>query len=100
MISSPTLLGDPLLMTQHFVGSTRWERISPDTAVGHHQLRVPHQRYTDASRDEVQIKGHAHGSNVHWYKRVGGVWKFAGLAPNIRWSEFDFDKIFEEGRKG
>lgn len=100
MASSPTVLGDPLLMTQHFVGASRWERISPDTVVGHHQLRVPHQRYTDASRKEVRVKGHAHSNNVHWYKRVGGVWKFAGLAPDIRWGEFEFDRIFEDGREG
>jgi len=26
------------------------------------------------------------------------VWKFAGLNPNIRWSEDDFDKVFASGR--
>jgi hypothetical protein len=35
---------------------------------------------------------------VHWYRKVGGEWKFAGLAPEIRWCEYDFDKVFEEGR--
>ena len=41
----------------------------------------------------------AHSTNKHWYKKVDGVWKFAGLAPDIRWFEYDFDKVFEEGRK-
>ena len=99
MVSAPTVLGDPLLMTQHFVGASRWERVSDDTVVGHHQLRVPHQRYTDASRKEVKVKGHAHSDNTHWYKWVDGVWKFAGLAPLIRWGEFDFDKVFVDGRE-
>lgn len=47
---------------------------------------------------EVAVKGHAHSTNKHWYKKVNGEWKFAGLSPEIRWSEFDFDKVFEEGR--
>jgi scytalone dehydratase len=99
MISSPTVLGDPLLKTQHFIGASRWERVSDDLVIGYHQLRVPHQKYTDASMQTVKLKGHAHGTNKHWYRRVNGVWKFAGLAPIIRWSEYDFDKVFENGRE-
>jgi scytalone dehydratase len=30
---------------------------------------------------------------------VEGVWKFAGVEPDIRWSEYDHDKIFEHGRE-
>jgi scytalone dehydratase len=26
-------------------------------------------------------------------------WKFAGLCPDIRWGEYDFDKVFEDGRE-
>ena len=46
----------------------------------------------------MAVKGHAHGTNQHWYRKVDGLWKFAGLAPEIKWGEFDFDKIFESGR--
>ncbi|KAI8628712.1 Scytalone dehydratase [Xylariaceae sp. FL1651] len=98
MISNPAVLGDPLLMTQHFIGGTKWQKISDDEVVGVHQLRVPHQRYTDASRAAVAVKGHAHSTNTHWYRRIGGVWKFAGLCPDIRWSEYDFDRVFAGGR--
>jgi scytalone dehydratase len=28
------------------------------------------------------------------YRKVDGVWKFAGLTPNIRWYEYDYDKMF------
>lgn len=45
------------------------------------------------------MKGHAHGTNQHWYRKIDGVWKFAGLAPEIKWGEFDFDKVFESGRE-
>ena len=99
MASDPHVLGNPLLKTQHFIGSSKWEYVSDTEVIGWHQLRVPHQRYTDDSRKEVAVKGHAHGSNQHWYKKIDGVWKFAGLAPIIRWGEFDFDSVFASGRE-
>jgi scytalone dehydratase len=98
MASDPHVLGDPSLKTQHFIGGTRWEKVSYTDAIGYHQLRVPHQKYTDASCKEVFVKGHAHSFNKHWYKKIDGVWKFAGLAPEIRWFEYDFDKVFQSGR--
>lgn len=99
MISDKAVLGNQLLRTQHFVGASRWEKVSDTEIIGHHQLRVPHQVYTDASLKEVKVKGHAHSHNQHWYRKVDGVWKFAGLAPNIRWSEYDFDAVFASGRE-
>jgi scytalone dehydratase len=98
MISDPAVLGNPLLRTQHFVGMTRWEKVSDTTVKGYHQVRVPHQRFTDKSMTKVAVKGHAHSNNIHWYRKIDGVWKFAGLAPDIRWCEYDFDKVFESGR--
>jgi scytalone dehydratase len=98
MASDPAVLGNPLLKTQHFIGGTRWEKTAEDEITGYHQLRVPHQRYTDETRSTVAVKGHAHSANTHWYKKVDGVWKFAGLSPDIRWFEYDFDKVFAEGR--
>lgn len=47
---------------------------------------------------EVLVKGHAHSFNMHWYNKVDGVWKFAGLNPDIRWTEYEFEKVFEAGR--
>ncbi len=99
MASDPHVLGDPLLKTQHFIGASRWEKVSDTEVVGWHQLRVPHQRYTDETRTEVAVKGHAHGTNQHWYCKIDGLWKFAGLAPEIRWGEFDFEKMFASGRE-
>ncbi|KAK6087765.1 scytalone dehydratase [Seiridium cupressi] len=99
MISDESVLGDPLLMTQHFIGGTKWEKVSDTEVIGVHQLRVPHQRYTDETRTKVAVKGHAHSTNTHWYRKVDGEWKFAGLNPEIRWGEFDFDKVFASGRE-
>lgn len=98
MASDPNVLGDPLLMTQHFIGGSRWEKVSDTEVIGYHQLRVPHQRWTDETRTAVAVKGHAHSHNTHWYRKVEGVWKFAGLCPDIRWGEYDFDRVFESGR--
>jgi scytalone dehydratase len=98
MISDKAVLGDKRLKTQHFIGGTCWEKILDDEIVGWHQLRVPHQRYKDDALTEVEVKGHAHSTNQHWYKKVDGQWKFAGLAPDIRWTEYNFDKVFAGGR--
>lgn len=99
MASDPRFLGNPLLKTQHFVGLSTFVKTADDEITGTHQLRVAHQKYTDASMSEVAVKGHAHGTGVIWYRRVEGVWKFAGVQPNIRWSEFDYDKVFAKGKE-
>ncbi len=99
MISDKSVLGNPLLRTQHFIsGASKWEKVSDTEIIGYHQLRVPHQVYTDSTLQNVEVKGHAHSHNTHYYQKVGGVWKFAGLNPNIRWCEYDFDKVFASGR--
>ncbi|KUI64871.1 Scytalone dehydratase [Cytospora mali] len=99
MISDQSVLGNPLLRTQHFIGGSRWEKVSDAEVIGHHQLRVPHQVYTDSTLKEVKVKGHAHSYNKHWYRKVDGAWKFAGLAPEIRWGEYEFEKVFADGRE-
>ena len=98
MASNPQFLGNPLLKTQHFIGLSTWQQVSEDEIVGTHQLRVPHQKYTDSSMREVAVKGHAHGTGTIWYKRVEDSWKFAGVCPHIRWSEYDYDKVFVESK--
>jgi scytalone dehydratase len=99
MASDPHVLGNPLLKTQHFVGASKWVKISDTEITGYHQMRVAHQRYADKGLKEVAVKGHAHGKSTIWYQKVEGVWKFAGVEPDIRWSEYDHDKIFEHGRE-
>ncbi|KAK7937308.1 Scytalone dehydratase [Apiospora aurea] len=97
LASNPHFLGDPLLKTQHFLGgASSWTKLSDHEIRGRHQVRVAHQRYTDGSLKEVALKGHAHGGATMWYRRgeEDGVWKFAGLCPDIRWSEYDYDKMF------
>lgn len=95
MISSNGFLGDPLVKTQHLLGATVWESISDTEVIGHHQLRAAHLRFTGPDMQRVDRRGHSHATNEHFYRKVNGVWKFAGLRPNVRLNEFDFDKIFK-----
>ncbi|KAF7547644.1 hypothetical protein G7Z17_g7579 [Cylindrodendrum hubeiense] len=97
MISHQDILGSPTLKTQHFIGASIYDRVSDTEIIGHHQMRVPHQKYKHAGSSEVQVKGHAHGYNKHWYKKVDGIWKLAGLAPEVRWTEYDFEKLASSG---
>ncbi|CAL3963331.1 unnamed protein product [Diplocarpon coronariae] len=95
MVTSERFLGNPCLQTQHLLGAHYYERISDTQIVGHHQIRAAHQLYTGPDRQTVRLKGHVHASNVHFYTRVDGVWKFAGLRPTVRWSEHEFEKVFQ-----
>ena len=95
MASDQKVLGNLRLKTQHFVGATKWSQTSEDEITGYHQMRVAHQKYADDELTEVAVKGHGHGKGTVWYRKVNGVWKFAGIEPDIRWSEYDHDKIFE-----
>jgi len=99
MVTSPEFLGDPTVKTQHLLGATRWEKISSTQVIGHHQLRAAHQVYTDATLQKVELKGHAHATNEHYYTKIDGVWKFAGLKPRINWNEHEFEKVFKGSYK-
>ena len=97
MASDPMFLGNPCIKTQHFIGVTKWVKESETQITGHHQMRVAHQKYKDKTMTEVVVKGHAHGSGSMTYRKMDGMWKFAGILPDIRWSEYDHDRIFLEG---
>lgn len=100
MVTDDDFLGDPCVNTQHLLGMSRWERISDTQVIGYHQLRAAHQVYTDASKKEVKLKGHSHATNEHYYTKIDGVWKFAGLKPTVRWNERDGPNDFEKVFKG
>ena len=95
MVTHPGFLGDPTIKTQHLLGQTWWEKVSETEVIGHHQLRAAHQVYSDADLVEVKLRGHSHATNEHYYRKVGGVWKFAGLKPNVRWNEMRFEEVFK-----
>jgi len=96
LASNPHFLGNVRIRTQHFMGQTRWVETGDGAIKGHHQMRVAHQKYKDDALTEVLCKGHAHGAATVHYRRVDGVWKFAGLEPDIRWSEGEYERIFKD----
>lgn len=94
--SAPTFLGNPRIKTQHFVGAaTKWVRKSDTEVTGHHQMRVAHQKYRDDELKDVLAQGHCHGGAIIHYRKVEGEWKWAGVEPVLRWTEFDHGKIFD-----
>jgi scytalone dehydratase len=96
MVSSPHFLGNSRIKTQHFIGASKWTQTAVNEITAQHQMRVAHQKYKDDALKEVLYQGHAHGKATVKYQKLDGVWKFAGLEPDIRWTEFDNDKIFQE----
>lgn len=96
LASSQKFLGNVRVKTQHLIGAGKWIQTSEDTITSYNQMRVAHQKYNDDELTEVLYQGHAHGKATMQYRKVDGVWKFAGLTPDIRWSEHDLDKIFHE----
>jgi scytalone dehydratase len=96
MASNERFLGNRRIKTQHFIGAGKWAQTGEDDITGYHQMRVAHQKYKDNELTEVMYQGHAYGKATIRYHRVDGVWKFAGLTPDIRWTEHDYEKIFQE----
>ena len=99
IMSAPNFLGNPAVMCQHLIGASHYTWVGTNEIEGKHQIRAAHQVYTDATRKVVKLKGHAHGTNTHRYKKIGGQWKLAGLAPKILWSEYDFDEVWKDARQ-
>lgn len=83
------MIGDKRMMTQHLLGGSKWEHVSGDSVEVTHQLRVAHQRYSDESLSAVINQGHGYGYAKHSYKKIDGVWKLEGVAPELAWTEFD-----------
>lgn len=95
MASVPIFLGNKRIKTQHFVGAaTKWIRKSDTEVTAHHRMRVAHQKYKDDELKDVLAQGHAHGGAIMHYRKVDGEWKFTGVEPKVRWTEFEHDQIF------
>ncbi|KAL8715830.1 MAG: hypothetical protein Q9220_000497 [cf. Caloplaca sp. 1 TL-2023] len=94
IMSHVGFVGDPLVHTQHHIGASKWQKVSQEEAIGYHQLRAAHQRYTAPDRRLVENKGYGHAMIKHSYRRIDGEWKLSGLRPTIRWNEFDAERIF------
>ncbi|KAF4633954.1 hypothetical protein G7Y89_g4158 [Cudoniella acicularis] len=97
MMSNPKFLGNPLIDSQHLFGAgAKWVKESDNEISAHHQSRAAHVRWTDDTKKEVAARGHGHGSVLIKYRKVEGVWKWAGIKTFVRWNEHDWDKVFED----
>lgn len=94
MISDRTLLGNELISTHHLLGASKYEMRSETSAIGLHQIRAAHQRYTDLDDNTVVAKGHGHGLIQHQYLKTLKGWRISGIRPTVYWNEHDFDRIF------
>lgn len=83
------MIADDAIKTQHFLGGDEWARLGEDQIRVKHQLRVAHQRYSDATLAKVVNKGHAHGYTTLWFRKVDGKWKIEGCRPQLEWFEYD-----------
>ncbi|KAJ6146943.1 hypothetical protein N7497_008925 [Penicillium chrysogenum] len=97
------------------IGLKRWDNMSADDYMAmithpgflggqNHQdpasawsdmLRAAHQVYETEELKTVKLRGHSHATNEHYYLKIDGVWKFAGLKPNVRFDELRFDEVFK-----
>lgn len=93
-LSDPGFLGTKRIQSQHLVGVGKFVQKAEDYIVGTHQTRVTQIRYMSEDSTEIQRRGYVSGVTAIHYRKVDGVWKWAGVEPGIRWTEYDFDKIF------
>ena len=64
-----------------------------------HRSRFPIQRHSRPFPHRASSGASTANFSCKRYKKIDGVWKFAGLCPDIRWTEGEFDKVFESGRE-
>ena len=60
-------------------------------------------RFQDETHTVETKRGHSHATNEFYFKRLWieeegrdgrWEWKWAGLKPEVRWNEYEFETIF------
>jgi scytalone dehydratase len=105
MMKDPKKLGNPLVTTQHFLGTPSFARTSGAEITGTYQLRAHHIRFDlDGESDDVKRRGRqvlasatGHAIIKHFYRKTEGKgeWKLAGLQPRVLYDEGDLKTLFE-----
>lgn len=88
-------IGNPLLSTQHLIGSVKWAVVSETEILATFQLRAMHMRFETEERQAVKAQASGHGKMTHHYSLVDGEWKLSGLKPSMYWREPGFEDVFE-----
>jgi scytalone dehydratase len=78
----------------HHIGGSKYDRTGPDTVTGYHQVRIEYKRWKTMEKKEVEVEGQGLTMMLHYYQKINGVWKLAGVKPTGRLSNFNFEKIF------
>ncbi|OCL15441.1 Scytalone dehydratase, partial [Glonium stellatum] len=81
----------------HHISRSKFVKTSADEVTGYHQVRTEYKRYTSMDKKEIEATGQDLTMMLHFYKRIDGKWKLAGVKPTGRMSEFNFEKIFTAG---
>ena len=84
MASSSQGLGDPDIVSQHLLATSKVRKLSPTTATAWRQLRAAHIRITQNPRKEI-AKAHAHGVLQFFYEKIDDAWKISGMKG---WGDF------------
>jgi scytalone dehydratase len=92
MSSNPNRLGG-IVDCIHHVGASKYDRTGPDTVTGYHQVRTEYKRWKTMEKKEVEATGQGLTIMLHYYQRVNGEWKLAGVKPLTRSNEFNFERI-------
>ncbi|OOF95045.1 hypothetical protein ASPCADRAFT_405938 [Aspergillus carbonarius ITEM 5010] len=95
-ISKPTLLGNPEIQTQHFLGGCKWTVISETCIRVVVQLVAAHQRVSEEGDGRGVVGKQMFGRGVDRMELVwvDGGWKIAGLCVEVLWVEGDMQGIF------
>ena len=93
MASSSQGLGDPDIVSQHLLASSRVRKLSPTTATAERQLRAAHMWISHNPRKEV-ASAHAHATLQFYFEKVDGHWKISGMKGSGDFMEGDILSVF------
>jgi scytalone dehydratase len=92
--TNPTNLGG-LIDCSHIIGSSQYEKLSDNEALGHHQIYVRYVRWTDDEKKTVEVASEGLIIMTHSYEKFDGGWKLVGTCPQPRLGDLNAGKIFK-----
>lgn len=93
MMQNPLFLGDKNIVSQHLLAVSKWEKLSETEIKSSHQSRAAHMRYEEGG-EKLAAKGHGHGMVTTSYRKIDGVWKWAGIETKVDFNEHEFERVF------
>lgn len=78
------MFGNELVLTQHLVGASKWEKVSDSEIHGFHQMRSRTSRVVDIDSGATAVENDRSTVVKHLYVLVDGQWKLGGIKPLLR----------------